>query len=241
MEVKAVDINQCILAKDQYVIRTLQKDILEDVKRDLIQMIDVKQRQKVCLTPVDDKNRLLKKKPENWNEIKDGKFMIINGQHSIYASKELQDGGCGVSRRNELRTWRAYIVWSLDATKLRSISKFYNITNHLDHAQPTWGNQLMSCRNIWIACKRPTETMTEASTRHNQAKLNVANYKVTTDHFQVSSGRRYISSSCNIWCRVLTLGIWIVAELHGCCDRAVPEYKSGEGRSHDQDRCRPEE
>jgi hypothetical protein len=42
MEVKQVHIDQCILANDRYVIRTLQKDILEDVKKELIQMIHVK-------------------------------------------------------------------------------------------------------------------------------------------------------------------------------------------------------
>ena len=87
MAVKTVHIDQCILAKDEYVIRTLQRDILDDVKKQLVLMIDVKQRQIVCLTPVDGNNKLLKKRPETWEEIMDGKFMIINGQHSIYASK----------------------------------------------------------------------------------------------------------------------------------------------------------
>jgi hypothetical protein len=28
-------------------------------------------------------------KPKDWNEIKNNKFMILNGQHNIAASKEL--------------------------------------------------------------------------------------------------------------------------------------------------------
>jgi hypothetical protein len=204
MEVKQVHIDQCILANDRYVIRTLQKDIFEDVKKELIQMIDVKQRQKVCLTPVDSNNKLLQKKPEKWEEIKDGNFMIINGQHSIFASKDLQKGGCGESRRDELRTWGAFIVWSLDPTKLRNISKFYNCTNHLDHAQPTWGNQIISCRNIWIECKRPTDSSTEASARHNKANLSLLYYKVNTYPIPLSSGRRYFSCFSASYSRVLT-------------------------------------
>jgi len=164
METVNVHIDQCILAKDQYVIRTLQKDIVATVKNELIQLIDVKQRQKVCLTLVDNKNRLLFQKPEKWEDIMNGRFMIINGQHSITASKELQQGGCGEARQKELQTWDAFIVWTLDQNKLRNISKFYNYTNHLDHAQPTWGNQIISCRNIWISCKRPTEVFSEAAT-----------------------------------------------------------------------------
>ena len=50
----------------------------KNVKKELIQMIDVKQRQKVCLTPVDANNKLLQKMPEKWEEIMDAKFMIIN-------------------------------------------------------------------------------------------------------------------------------------------------------------------
>lgn len=178
MATKKVNIDQCILAKDQYVIRTLQRNMIEDVKMELVQMIDVNQRQKVCLTPVDEKERLLKTEPQTWEEIMDGKFMIINGQHSIFASKELQNGGCDKERAEKLRTWDAYIVWSLDPAKLRAISKFYNITNHLDHAQPTWGNQIISCRNIWTDLKRPTDCRSEASTRGNKAVFSLERYKV---------------------------------------------------------------
>jgi hypothetical protein len=81
--------------------------------------------------------------------------MIINGQHSIAASKELQFEGCGEDRRQALQKWDAYIVWDLDPVRLTQISKFYNSTNHLNHAQPTWGNQIVSGRNIWIANGRP--------------------------------------------------------------------------------------
>jgi hypothetical protein len=175
----SVDIKQCIVASDQYVIRTLQRDIVDAVKNELIQLIDVSQRQKLCLTPIDTKGNLLKKKPSSWEEIKNGRFMIINGQHSITASKELQRAGCGEARKVELQNWDAYIVWSLDHNKLRNISKFYNCTNHLNHAQPSWGNQIISCRNIWLAYKRPTDCFTEAATRKNKAVYLVNNYQVT--------------------------------------------------------------
>ena len=59
-----VNIAQCILACPQYVIRTLQRDIVDTMKKELIQLIDVKQWQKVCLTPVDSRNMFLKKEFE---------------------------------------------------------------------------------------------------------------------------------------------------------------------------------
>ena len=97
-----VDIAQCVLAKDEYIIRKLQTEIVQSVKAELVQMGDAKMRQKVCLTPIDKDGRLLREKPKSWNDIKSGKFMIINGQHSITASKELQISGCADKRRIEL-------------------------------------------------------------------------------------------------------------------------------------------
>jgi hypothetical protein len=182
-----VNIDKCFIASDQFVIRTLQKDITEAVKNGLVQLIDIKQRQIVCLTPVNKKNQLLIKKPQKWDEIKENNFMIINGQHSITASKELQISGCGEKRKNELKHWNALIVWSLDHTKLRNISKFYNCTNHLNHAQPTWGNQIIACRNIWITYKRPAEKTGEHLKRSNNAIYNVENYKVYIIFFIVES------------------------------------------------------
>ena len=131
------------------------------MKSTLVQIGDVKQLQKVCLTPLDENNRLVREPPTSWDAIKAGKFMIINGQHSITASQELQEGGCSEPRRSELQMWDAYIVWTLDEAKLRNISSFYNCTNHLNHAKPTWGNQMISCRKIWKICGRPTKKENE--------------------------------------------------------------------------------
>ena len=177
-EATRVHINQCIIARDDFIIQTLQRSLVEDMKNTLVQIGDVKQLQKVCLTPVDANNRLLKEPPTSWDAIKAGKFMIINGQHSITASQELQAGGCGEPKRSELQLWDAYIVWTLDEAKLRNISSFYNCTNHLNHAKPTWGNQMISSRKIWKICGRPTEKENEGVVRGNGAIFNVAMHKV---------------------------------------------------------------
>ena len=141
-------------------------------------MGDKKMRQKVCLTPINKDRKLLKEKPKSWNEIKSGKFMIINEQHNITTSKELQISGCADKRRLELAKWNAYIVWSLDPVKLTNISKFYNSTNHLEHAQPIWGWQIISGRNIWLAYGRPFDKDGEDERRGNGAVLNPTKYVV---------------------------------------------------------------
>ena len=174
-----VDIAQCVPARDEYVIRKFQLEIVKSVKAELVQLGDEKMRQKVCLTPIDRDSKLLREKPRSWDEIKAGKFMIINGQHSITVSRKLQISGCGDKRRVKLSKWEAYIVWSLDPLKLTNISKFYNSTNHLEHAQPTWSWQLISGRNIWIAHSRPTNKEGEHERHGNHAVLNQSKYTVS--------------------------------------------------------------
>ena len=167
-----------MLARDEYVIQKLQPEIVKSVKVELVQLGDKKMRQKVCLIPIDRDSKLLREKPRSWDEIKAGKFMIINGQHSITMSKELQIFGCGDKRHVELYKSEAYIVWSLDPVKLTNISKFYNSTNHLEHAQPTWGWLLISGRNIWIVHGQPTNKKGEHERCENHAVLNQSKYRV---------------------------------------------------------------
>ena len=98
------------IARDEYIIWKLQPEIVKSVKAELGQLDDKKMRQKVCLTPIDKDSKHLREKPRLWDEIKAGKFMIINGQHSITASKELQISRCGEKCRVELSKWEAYII-----------------------------------------------------------------------------------------------------------------------------------
>jgi hypothetical protein len=68
-------------------------------------------------------------------------------------------------------------VWDLDPVRLTK--KFYNSTNHLNHAQPTWGNQIVSGRNIWISNGRPTNKAVEAEVRGNGVVQNLQAYLVS--------------------------------------------------------------
>jgi hypothetical protein len=83
------------VAKDEYIIRKLEGEIVKSLKAELVQMGDINQRQRICIIPVDEQGNLLRAKPRDWNKIKNKKFMIINGQHNIAASKELQGDRCG--------------------------------------------------------------------------------------------------------------------------------------------------
>ena len=66
-EATRVHINQSIIARDDFIIRTLERSLVEDMKSTLVQIGDVKQLQKVCLTPVAENNRLLREPPTSWD------------------------------------------------------------------------------------------------------------------------------------------------------------------------------
>ena len=85
-----VDIVQRMIVKDKFIIRKIETKIVKSMKVEFLHMEDISQCQKICLTSMDVQGNLLRTKPKDWNEIKNNKFMIINGQHSIQASKELQ-------------------------------------------------------------------------------------------------------------------------------------------------------
>ena len=110
MQTFSVHISQCEIANDKYVIRKMESESVKGVKAELLQIGDINQWQKICLTSINKYRRLLQTKPKDWNEIKNKKFMIINGQHSIATSKELHFKGCSEDRRQALQKWDVYIV-----------------------------------------------------------------------------------------------------------------------------------
>ena len=79
-----MNIEQMIVAQDArhkqdvVEVRTCEMKIVQGLKQFLTEMGDIHQRQTICLTPCTKEGLLLLKKPESWNEIKDGMFLIIN-------------------------------------------------------------------------------------------------------------------------------------------------------------------
>jgi hypothetical protein len=209
-----VDIAQCMIAKDEYIIRKMEAEILKSVKAELLQMGDINQCQKICLTPMDAQGNLLRTKPKDWNEIKNIKFMIINGQHNIQASKELQLEGCGEERCSTLEKWDAIIVWDLDPVRLTKISKFYNLTNNLNHTQPMWGNQIVSGRNIWISLGRPTNKVVEAEARGNGAVQNFQVYMVSSIFVGYHLVIFDLRITCTLLSSCLVILLWHIELLH---------------------------
>jgi nicotinic acid mononucleotide adenylyltransferase len=107
-------------------------------------MEDFNQRQKICLNPVNEQRNLLKAKPKDRSEIKNKKFMIINGQDSI-AALDQRVWGRNVSCFGEVG--RVYCEGPGPQSTHSNI-QVLQLNKHLNHAQPTWGNQIVSGKNI---------------------------------------------------------------------------------------------
>ena len=66
----------------EYNIRSREDKLVDAMVIYLLNLPDRKARQMLCVMP---RNRT--EKPSSWEEIKDGKFYIINGQHNVAASR----------------------------------------------------------------------------------------------------------------------------------------------------------
>ena len=90
---KEIDISQLIKAPSTFNIRFKQANIVEDMVNYLLNIPDKSTKQTLCIMPVG-----LSEKPTEWEEIKDRDFYIINGQHSVEASKFMFDDANNVDK-----------------------------------------------------------------------------------------------------------------------------------------------
>jgi hypothetical protein len=74
-------------APKDWTIREYEEKGMLNTKHYLVNMPDPLVKQTLCVMP--DTNE----KPQSWEEIVAGKFFIINRQHSIAASKDMQTSG----------------------------------------------------------------------------------------------------------------------------------------------------
>src|SRR5579875_3180447 len=122
---------------------------MQELMNFLINMPDRSQKQTLCVMPD------LPTKPTTVDEMQECNFWIINGQHSVAASKAMIEGNVPETIRKDFRTWNCFIVWSLEPDKLRKISAFYNRVNHFAPFKPTWATNILAARAVWEKYGRP--------------------------------------------------------------------------------------
>ena len=84
-------IERLVAAIVEYNIRSKEKKLVDAMVLYLLNLQDRKSWQMLCVMP---KDRI--SKPTSWEEIKDGEFYIIIGQHSVAASKKITKAESGI-------------------------------------------------------------------------------------------------------------------------------------------------
>ena len=143
----------------------------------LCQMPDLSVKQTLCVMPATDK------KPTDWEEIKDGKFFIINGQYNVAVSQKMQAMDLPEKIVKPFLNWNCFIVWSKDKNRLWQILGYYNCCNHLGMFKLTWATNALGTRFIWTELGRPIppKSTTEIRRVVRRTKKDVGNdtkYKV---------------------------------------------------------------
>ena len=144
-----LDVMRLVNASDAWTIRAFEERGMEDLKTYLMNMPNKTQKQTLCVMPK------LDYKPKDLEEMADCEFYIINGQHSVAASKSMIAGNIPEAIRKDFRTWNCFIVWTEDVDKLRKISAFYNKVNHLTPFKPTWATNILATRTVWEKYGKP--------------------------------------------------------------------------------------
>ena len=180
-EKKELSIDKMVDAPAEYNIRSREDKLVDAMVIYLLNLPDRKARQMLCVMP---RNRT--KKPSTWEEIKDGEFYIINGQHSVAASRLIMQMGSRAEDdvKNDFRIWSCFIVWLSDAEILRSISAYYNRINHFQMIQPSWATNILGARTVWVNMGSPenpsqiTAAGTTAARRTQDVQSQTRRFKV---------------------------------------------------------------
>ena len=179
---KDVSIERLKNVPADFNIRVKEDRLVQAMVVYLLNLPHRKARQTLCIMPIG-----LTSKPQSWEEIKDGSFYVINGQHSVAASLKICDSTTGVDDdiKNDFRVWSCFVVWSEDSEILRSISAYYNRINHFEQVQASWATNILGARKVWdsMGCPENPSQITAAGTT---VQRRAADIQSRTKKFKVS-------------------------------------------------------
>ena len=158
-----VNIKKMTSAKAYQVTRPLDDAGVALMKNYLIQTPPAWPHHNLCLMPKLQKGEKWKE-GMTWDDIKDGQFIIINGQHSVAASREIIiHKDTEPSLRDKLKVWPCTIVWTDDPSMTVRLSYTLNNSNSFNKFTPTWSTQIMYCRRVWVKLGRPHKQRVNAA------------------------------------------------------------------------------
>jgi len=158
-----VNIKQMTRAKSYQVTRPLDDVGVALMKNYLIQTPPAWPHHNLCLMPKLNKGESWRE-GMTWDDIKNGTFVIINGQHSVAASRQIvSHKDTEPSLREKLKVWPCTIVWTDDPSMTVRLSYTLNNSNSFNKFTPTWTTQIMYCRRVWVKLGRPDKHRVNAA------------------------------------------------------------------------------
>ena len=124
-----VNIAQCHLAPPEKCVRAKEDAYVDWMVAQILGGQFKDDRQTIVVMP-----QGLKRMPtaDMWPAISKGDFWLIDGQHSVKASKKIQlmtEWDDPNNQKEKLKVWKALVVWSDNETVLSDISRFFNMGN----------------------------------------------------------------------------------------------------------------
>ena len=157
-----VNIKNMIKARSYQVTRPLDVAGVALMKNYLIQTPPAWPHHNLCLMPKFEKGETWKE-GMTWDDIKDGQFIIINGQHSVAASREIiLHKDTEKALKDKLKVWPCTIVWTEDPSMTVRLSYTLNNSNSFNKFTPTWTTQIMYCRRVWVKLGQPQKQRANA-------------------------------------------------------------------------------
>ena len=151
-------------AKSYQVTRPLDDAGVALMKNYLVQTPPAWPHHNLCLMPKLDKGERWKE-GMTWDDIKDGEFIIINGQHSVAASREIiAHKDTEKTLKDKLKIWPCTIVWTDNPSMTVRLSYTLNNSNSFNKFTPTWTTQILYCRRVWVKLGRPEKQRANAVT-----------------------------------------------------------------------------
>ena len=168
-----INISQCHLAPPEKCVRALEDDYVEWIVKKVLGNQFKDDRQTIVVMP-----QGLKKMPtpEMWPQIEKGDFWLIDGQHSVEASKRIQlrpNYQDPHNMKEKVQVWKALVVWSDSETILSDISRYFNMGNKIKAYQCSWIRNIMASRDVWEFYGRPPKERENAKDKNPKWEVSM--------------------------------------------------------------------
>ena len=168
-----VNIAQCHLAPPEKCVRAKEDAYVDWLIAQMVSDQFKHDRQTIVVMPQGHKRMPT---PDMWPSIEKGDFWLIDGQHSVEASKKLQlmtDWNDPNRLKDKLKVWKALVVWSDDETRLSDISRYFNMNNKKRAYQASWIRNIMASRDVWEFYGRPPKERENARDKNPKWEVSI--------------------------------------------------------------------